>query len=141
MCSSDLTLTSTGGTISYTVGANTLNLESTVNGFTWAAVGVNGNLTNGNGAINAKAALLTMTLPATAAVGTVIGIKGTTVGVGGWLIAQNALQSIWVGSTQSTAGVGGSVASTNAHDGLTAVCVVANTTWEIIDSVGNLLVT
>jgi hypothetical protein len=72
-------------------------------------------------------ALCTLTLPATAAFGTAITIVG--LGSGGWKIAQNASQIIHVGSSATTTGVGGSLASTNRYDSIDLVCVVANTTW------------
>lgn len=66
------------------------------------------------------------TLPAVSAVGDMFAIQGY---VGAWSITQGAGQQIRVGSSSSTVGVGGSVASTAASDSITFVCVVANTTW------------
>lgn len=75
-------------------------------------------------------ALVTLTLPVTAAFGTEISIQGF--GAGGWVIAQNAGQSIHVGSSVTTVGAGGSLASTNRYDSINLLCVVANTTWTAI---------
>lgn len=82
---------------------------------------------------------LVLTLPTTAAAGTVIQLIGN--GSTSWSIAQNASQSMWGGNVQSTVGVGGSIASTNAHDGITLICVVANLTWQSINYQGFLTIT
>lgn len=75
-----------------------------------------------------NAGLCTLTLPATAALGTVIKIRGY--GAGGWLIAQNASQQIILGAKgATTSGTGGSVSSTNRYDQITLFCAVANTVW------------
>jgi hypothetical protein len=109
-------------------------------GFTWAAAGADASLVNGNGVINTKAALLTMTLPVTAAVGTIIAVQGSAAGATGWKIAQNAGQNIWLQATSSTIGVGGSLASTAVSDGVTLICTVADTTWNSIAVGGNITV-
>ena len=80
-----------------------------------------------------------MTLPATAAAGTVLWLQGY--GSTSWSIAQNSLQSIFVGNTQSTVGTGGAVASNTAYDGIYLLCVVANTTWVSTQFQGFLTVT
>lgn len=56
----------------------------------------------------------------------------------GWTLAQNALQSIIFGNIQTTVGIGGSLASTNAHDSIKLQCTVANTTWTVRDAIGNI---
>lgn len=87
------------------------------------------------GYIANNAGLVTMTLPSTAAVGSVIRVAGN--GAGGWKIAQNASQVINVGNTPSTTGVGGSVASSNRYDTLELLCTVANTTFTTLSGWGN----
>lgn len=83
-----------------------------------------------------NAALVTGTLPATAAVGSVIEVVGE--GAGGWLIAQNASQEIRFGDVVTTNGVTGSLASTNAGDVVRLVCITTDTIWRVISSVGNI---
>jgi hypothetical protein len=129
-----------GANITLTPGAGTLTIASTATGFSWVPVTVDGSFVNGNGVIVDKATLLTMTLPTIAAVGTQIGIQGTVVGAGGWTIAQNALQNIQLGDISSAVGIGGSVSSTLATDGIVLICVVANTTWQLVSANGNLTV-
>ncbi len=68
------------------------------------------------------------TLPATAAVGTELRIKG---GFNGsvWRINQGAGQQIQVGNVSSTLGNTGYVQSTDSTDSLSLVCLVADTIW------------
>jgi hypothetical protein len=87
-----------------------------------------------HGYINTNAGLTTLTLPAVATVGQVIGIQGE--GAGGWIIAQNAGQNIQYGNITTTVGVGGSLASTDLFDSITLMCRVANTSWSLVTAVG-----
>ncbi len=109
------------------VGA--LNTWTTVTG-TSQAMAVN------NGYITDNAAFVTLTLPATAAVGDKFSIQGF--GAGGWRVAQNSGQSIRLGNAVTTTGAGGYVASTNRYDDAFLVCIVANTTFKIVNAIGNL---
>lgn len=105
----------------------------------WVDVtGTSQTISPNTGYIADNAALCTLTLPTTAAQGTVFRIAGN--GAGGWLLAQNASQSVKFGNTATTAGVGGSLASTDPGDCLECLCVVANTTWRVLSAVGNLTV-
>ncbi len=129
-----------GAGITITPGAGSLTIASSGGtGLTWVSVAATTQaISNNTGYMNANAALTTFTLPATAAFGTVFAIVGQ--GAAGWLIAQAASQSLILGSSQSTVGVAGSVASTNANDAVEFLCTVANTTWTMRNSVGNLTV-
>jgi hypothetical protein len=80
-----------------------------------------------NGYTANNAGLVTLTLPVTAAYGSVISVNGK--GAGGWRIAQNASQSIRLGNVTTTVGVGGSLSSTNLGDSIDLVCITANTLW------------
>lgn len=91
-----------------------------------------------NSYVSNNAGTVTITLPATAAVGSVINIGG--LGAGGWVLAQNASQLIRFGNATTTTGTGGSLASTNQYDNVTIQCVVANTTWVVQSSIGNITV-
>lgn len=85
---------------------------------------------------NDAVALVTLTLPVTAAFGTIIDVVGNS--SNGWIIAQNAGQSINFGANTTTVGVPGSLASSKRYDYVRLFCVVANTTWNAIGVVGNL---
>lgn len=106
-------------------------------GITWTEVtGTTQAAAVNNGYVLNNAALVTITIPDTAAVGDVIEIVGK--GAGGWRIAQNASESINYGIDSTTTGTGGQVNSTNRYDSARLVCITANTTWNIISSIGNL---
>lgn len=77
-----------------------------------------------------NASLVTATLPSTAAVGTIIELIG--IGAGGWRLAQNALQSINFGTLTTTVGNTGRIDSTHRYDSIRIICVVANTTWNVM---------
>lgn len=91
------------------------------------------------GYIPTNAALTTLTLPSTAAVGDHFKIVGY--GAGGWTLAQNASQVVNFGNAATTTGTGGSIASQNRYDSIELVCVVANTTFVVVSSQGNMTVT
>ena len=129
-----------GGTGITTVGtpaSNQIVFNATGGGITWVrdATGTVAMAVN-TGYINGNAGLTTLTLPATAAVGDIQEVCGE--GAGGWTIAQNAGQQIQFGNLATTAGVGGSISSTNRYDTIKLVCRVANTTWSVLSNVGVL---
>jgi len=107
---------------------------------TWGAVSASGGLVwntvtaasdtmaGGNGYITNNGSSVALTLPNTSSVGDVISIVGHPSG-NGWNIVQGINQQIYIGSSASALGVGGSVASTNTQDSLTIVCVEADTVW------------
>lgn len=92
-----------------------------------------------NGYICNKAGLLTLTLPASAAVGTLIEVTGMNTALG-WKIAQNAGQVIHFGTSTTSTGVAGSLASTAIYDVVRLVCNIANTSWIVLSSIGNITV-
>lgn len=87
---------------------------------------------------NNGATLTTFTLPATSAFGTTIEIAGFS--AGGWTLAQNSGQSINFGNEATTTGVGGSLSSSNENDYIRLLCVTANTTWNVVGSIGNITI-
>ena len=91
------------------------------------------NMAANNNYIANRASLITFALPTTAAIGTTIEIVG--VGAGGWLISQALGQQIIIGSSASTSGVGGSIASTNRYDTVKLMCTTANTVFNVISGV------
>lgn len=115
---------------------NTLNGQVVV----WNNVtGISQSAAVNKGYIANNASLVTVTLPATAAIGDVIKVQGA--GAGGWLIAQNASQTIIANaSTASTVGAGGSVASADRYDSIELVCIIANTTFAVVNFKGTLTI-
>jgi len=77
-----------------------------------------------------NASLVQLTLPSSSNVGDVLEINGK--GAGGWKIIQGVGQGIFIGSSASTAGTGGSVASGASKASVRLKCTVANTTWSSI---------
>lgn len=111
----------------------TITSSGSGTGITWnnvTATSVTMAANNGYVCTSTGGALLTLTLPATAAVGSIISIMG--VSAGGWLVSQGSGQQINFGNDQTTLGVTGLLQSTNANDSITLVCTVANTTWAVL---------
>jgi hypothetical protein len=132
--------TLTAGTgVTITNGAGSITLNAVGGGLTWSTVTVNANFTVNSGVVANKAGTLVMTLPAVSAVGDTVAITGINTALG-WQIAQNAGNTIFFGTSTTTAGVGGSLASTNIHDTVMLVCVTANANWSVLNSVGNITV-
>lgn len=129
-----------GGTGCITTGtpaSNQIVFDVTGGGITWSReAGAAVAATIDSGYINTNVGLTTITLPATAALGTIIEICGE--GAGGWTIAQNAGQSIQFGNLSTTVGIGGSLSSTNQYDTVKIVCRIADTIWSVLSNVGVL---
>lgn len=126
------------GNITLSIGAGTLSIGTSgfasfaynsISGTTQAAA-IN------NGYVISNAGQTTVTLPATAALGSVIAIQGN--GAAGWILTANTGQTIKLGS--STTSSAGTLTSTNQYDSVEVVCVVANTTWAAKSVIGNLTV-
>ena len=122
--------------ITSATGAITIN-ASGIASFAWndvssgtQAMAVNQGYITDNGA-----SLVTYTLPAVAALGTVLRVCGKS--SGGWTIVQNTGQSIIIGSKQTTVTTG-SLSSANANDTVELLCTVANTTFTVLSTIGNL---
>ena len=129
---------SAGTNVTVTNGAGTITIAATgVAGFVWNDVsGTTQAAAVNNGYIISNAAQTNVTLPATAAEGSIVSIAGK--GAAGWIMTANTGQVIHFGnSATSTAG---SLTSTNQWDGVSVVCVTANTTWAVTMAVGNLTV-
>lgn len=86
--------------------------------------------------IQTNAALTTLTLPATAAVGDFVEIIG--VGSSGWSIAQNATQSIRFLSVVSTTGITGYITSITGYCTVKIRCTTATTGWEVETASGEI---
>ena len=116
---SGITISQSGSTITISVsGAGTSWVDVTTS--TQALASNTGYI------IDRSAGGVTCTLPAVSSLGDVMYIVGRQQS---WSIAQGASQQVIVGNDSSTSGVGGSVASTNAHDCVTLICTKANLEW------------
>lgn len=135
------TLTSNDASITFTPGPNSLDLSASGGGggITWnEVVGTSQAAAVNNGYVTNNAGLVTVTLPDTAAFGSIIRVAGK--GAGGWRVAQNAGETIRFGSSVTTAGVGGYIEFTNQYDAVELICITADTVWAVLSSVGNLTV-
>ncbi len=106
--------------------------------FPWTVVTVDTQMVVNNGYVANTAALCELVLPVLAAEGDVVRVGGY--GVGGWQVTQNAGQSILFDDISTTVGVGGTLASTNKGDAVELVCVVANTSFTVVSSIGIITV-
>jgi len=125
------TITSTGGTITFTPGVNTLNMEAAGGAFGIAWVEVTGAsqaMAINTGYIANHASLLTFTLPTVAAVGSIVRVVGK--GAGGWSITYTTNQIIHFGAVNTTITTG-SLSSSQQYDAVELVCTVANLAWTV----------
>ena len=101
----------------------------------WSAITASQGAVKGNGYF-VTANAVALSLPATSAIGDTfeVSLAGGT----SFQLTQGAGQQIFFGSASTTAGAGGSVSSTANGDSVRLVCFAANTSWQIVSSVGNL---
>lgn len=127
----------TAGTgISIVNASNSITVNSLGGGLTWNNITASQMLDVNNGYFCVfPGAVLSLALPAVSAVGDTISI--VLDGATSFLITQAAMQQIRVGSSATSAGVGGSLASTAQGDCLTMVCRTANLLWVAISTMGN----
>jgi len=133
------TLTSSTG-VTFTGGAHTLAVDVKSGGYNVNTVsGTSGSLAVQNSYVCTNAGATTLTLPATAAVGDMIIVTGSPANTAGWVIAQNAGQTIHKEASASTTGATGTVTSAaNANESLLLMCTVANTDFIVMYSNGTL---
>jgi len=128
---------SAGTGISITPGAGTIQIDATGGGMSWTVETGDKTMAINHGYGSNKAGAIAFTLPAVAAVGDRVAIAGMQ---GSWNVVQGAGQEIFIGSAHSTIGAGGSIASTNAFDEITLVCLVANTAFYATAVQGNITI-
>lgn len=89
-----------------------------------------------NGYIANNAGTINFSLPASSVVGDVLRLTGIN-NATGIQITQAAGQQIFFGTSSTTLGAAGTLTSSATRDSIEMVCVVANTTWNVISSIGN----
>ena len=104
---------------------------STVTGTTQAAAANNGYIAN-------NASRVVVTAPATCSVGDTFAVLG--LGPGGWQISQAAGQIIHFGNRNTTTGTAGTLVSNLQYDNVHLVCIVGNTEFEVVSSIGNITI-
>ena len=131
------------GSTTTSASGDTVTITSTGAGLSWNQVNVVGPtaMTADMGYVTnvASPSVCDLTLPLISAFGSVIAVVGQN--SGGWSIGQNAGQSIRIVDQVSTAGVTGSVVSSEANATILMVCVQANTAWIAYSTMGNLIIT
>ena len=129
-----------GAGISITGSGDTITITNTsTTGVVWSVITAATKTIVVNEAYFAnRGAGVTFTLPATAVVGDQFCIS--SISAGGWTIGQSAGQSIRLGSSLTTPGGGGSLASTAIGDSVCVVCAVANTDFIAINGTGNITI-
>jgi hypothetical protein len=129
----------TGTRVVGTPGSNTITIDTTGSGVDWNLVTVSPQTIDiHQGYVTNNAAGITYVLPATMQFGEYFRITGIN---GLWTLTQNAGQTIHFGNQSTTTGVGGSIASTHVRDAIDIVCVVADTDFQVLSSIGNFTVT
>lgn len=119
----------TGMTITNSTGSITLSAGGS--GYSWTEVtGTTQAMAANNGYIANNAGLVTLTLPATMALGESVIVQGK--GAGLFKIGQNAGQTVNFGSSATTTGTGGSLTATNRYDSLEILCITADTTFAVL---------
>jgi hypothetical protein len=146
-------ITSTGGTISFTSGPNSLNIDVIDSGVPWHDVTINGTtaapnstLTNSGYSTDAGTARTYYILPTTANFGDSLYITGRSKGgvnTGGWELECGAGQVITLGADTTTVGTAGYLASTVQTDSLRLIMVTPGTgitasEWNAIQAIGNI---
>lgn len=115
-----------GEFITWDGGGSPTTTTITGTGITWNSIaGTTQTAVVRNGYVVANASQTTVTLPAVAALGSVVIVQG--LGAGGWILQAAAGDTIKIGN--QTTSSGGTLTSTNQWDAIEVVCVVADTTW------------
>lgn len=123
------------GTVTSGAG-NTITITVSGSGMTWNNISASQTLAVNNGYFCVSpGGALALLLPAASTVGQEIEVS--LVGATSWKITQGAGQSIKIGNTATTVGVGGSLTSTQQGDTVRLVCQTANLTWVVMQSMGN----
>jgi hypothetical protein len=135
--------TGTANATTFLRGDGTYATPSVGSSITWQTITTSQSAAVNNAYLVNSASLVTLTLPTAAAVGDRIIIAGRN--TGGWRIGQNAGQAIDFLNMVTTSGTSGridtEITPTSARTPkatIEIVCVVANTTWQVINSTGTL---
>lgn len=131
---------SAGSGVTITNGAGSITIAATGGGLTWTNVtGSTQTIAVNNAYLANNATSVAFTLPSSATIGDIFQIVGVQ---GAWTLAQASGQQIKFGSTATTAGVTGSLASTDAGDCIACVATntSASTVWRVYTSIGNITV-
>jgi hypothetical protein len=130
---------SSDGSVAFTAGAGTLDMRVS-GGADWHEVTTDTAMvaTDGYSVKSALGVPAVMTLPVTAAFGTIIEITGNSTDL--YTIVQNASQQIQWDGLVTTLGAGGSLQSTQPFQSIKLLCVEADLIWNVLSSTGNFTI-
>lgn len=133
--------TLTAGTgVSISNGSGSITINAVGSGLTWTVVtGATQAMAVNNGYVANRAGTVAFTLPTSSAVGDMVAVTGINTATG-WSIGYTTNQQIFFGTSSATVTTG-TLASINIRDTVFLVCVVANLTWNVISSIGNITIT
>jgi hypothetical protein len=122
---------------SYFYSTNSSTVRRTIDSYIYTEVtGTSASMVVNSVYTSNNAGLVTLTLPATAALGDTIQVDGK--GAGGWQVAQNAGQTIHYASSSTTTGITGYIASTVQYQAVKLRCITANTNF-VVESTSSTL--
>ena len=133
-------LTGSGGIVISYVSPN-INIDGSGAGgsLVWQNISASQTLAVQNGYFCSGGTNLSLALPAVSVVGDIIEV--VLIGSTSFTITQSAGQQIILGNRQTTAGVGGSLASTQQGDAIKIICQTTNLTWVAgAGSIGNFTI-
>jgi len=133
--SGTLNVVGSGG-ITTSASGNTLTITGP-SSVSWSNISASQTLVVNSGYFCSSGGALSLALPATSAVGDTIEVLlcGST----SFTVTQAAGQQITLANTSTTAGVGGSLSSTQQGDAIRIICRTANLLWQVgPGSLGNL---
>jgi len=128
-----------GDGIQITNGAGSITIAATATTFTWVEVITSSQAMDINTGylINEGGAVL-LTLPATAPQFSRLQVLHKS---GSWAVLCGTGQTIYFGNQQTTTGIGGSLGGNTAGDGVSLICITADTEWRVeFGPQGNLVV-
>lgn len=124
------------GSITTSGAGSTVTIAVSGSGISWSTITASQTLAVQNGYFCvAPGGALVLLLPPVSARGDVIEISLD--GATSFTITQGAGQSIKIGNASTTAGVGGSITSTQQGDTVYMVCQTANLRWNVLSMIGN----
>lgn len=119
----------TAGTgINITNAAGSITISSSGSGLSWSTIaGTTQAAAVDSGYVIGNALQTTVTLPATAPIGSTVTILGD--GAAGWILQGNTGQTIRIGSQVTSSA--GTLTSANQYDNVTVQCLTADTVWMV----------
>ena len=126
------------GGITTSGSGNTITIFGSSIGATWNIISASQTLAVDNGYVCRGGTNLLLALPATSTIGDIIEV--TLDGSTSFSITQSAGQSIIIANQSTTAGISGSLTSTQQGDTIRMVCSTTNLRWNALSLLGNLTV-